>query len=135
MELVSIFLISPIWGSLSPRLFLRAWLSFLGIIGCGIHRKRGQITTRECTGHLFQFATELLFNGLLLFSGFYIFYILLPLGRSGPEVFTFWLATTVQLLYLLPQLGNEVDAIWQRPLTGAQEKEKTQPAVDDLYLN
>lgn len=135
MHLFSIFIISPFWGAASPRLFLRAWLAFLGMVACLIHLKRGNTSWRTFRLQMYNNVTDLLFGAILLFAGFYMLYFLLPLGRSSMEVFTYWLASTVQMAFLLPQVGRRIDRLWQQPLVLEQERATAgQAAVDDYRM-
>ncbi len=111
---VGLFFVAPFWGFFSPKLFLNGWLGFLGILACFIGLFRRKITFQFFLRQLFSHVTEMLFGTILLVAGFYVFYALLPFGKSSLEVLFYWIFSTIQLCIIIPQLSKRIDDIWQR---------------------
>lgn len=99
------------WGQLSTQFFFRSWISFLAVICCIIALIRARTPIRHVFSVLFTKVSETIFFGLLLFTGFYIFYFRLDFGKSELEVLVYFISTTVRLLYVLPKISEEIDAI------------------------
>ncbi len=112
MQYVGLFCVAPFWGFFSPKLFLKSWLSFLGIIACLIGLFRGTSSGRFFFKRLYTNVTEMLFAFGLLMSGFYILYFELPFGKSNSEVLIYWIFTTIQMAIILPSLSKRVDDVW-----------------------
>jgi hypothetical protein len=98
-----------IWGQLSTYFFFRGWVSFLAIIyGIGCLARR-----RVSMALIFQILvnkiTEVVFYGLLLFLGFYLFYFRLGLGRTPAETMVFLVSTSVRLFFVIPRLSAAID--------------------------
>ena len=103
--------VALVWGQLSTQFFFRSWISFLAVIYCFIALIRAKSPVRHILSVLFTKASETIFFGLLLFTGFYIFYFRLAFGKSELEVLVYFISTTVRLLYVLPKISEEIDAI------------------------
>ena len=105
--------VALIWGQLSTQFFFRGWLSFLGVVCCIIGFFKAKVPARDILNVLFTKVSETVFYGLLLFTGFYVFYFRLEFGKSELEVLVYFISTTVRLLYVLPRISEEIDAIWR----------------------
>jgi len=112
--LLLLLLISGIWGMLSPRLFLNGWLAFLGIISTVLAMYRNKLGRRAFFRNIFVFTTEMFFNFILLFAGFYLLYNQFALGRTSPEIIAYWIASTAQLILLLTSLSRRLDSLIER---------------------
>ena len=113
MKIFTMLGIALIWGQLSTQFFFRSWLSFLGVVCCIIGLFKAKVPARYILSVLFSKVSETVFFGLLLFTGFYVFYFRLDFGKSQLEVLVYFISTTVRLLYVLPKISEEIDAIWR----------------------
>ena len=113
MKLIVLLGVALVWGQLSTQFFFRSWISFLGVICCIIGFFKARTPVRHILSVLFTKISETVFFGLLLFTGFYIFYFRLEFGKSELEVLVYFISTTVRLLYVLPKISEEIDAIWR----------------------
>lgn len=114
MELLGIFIISPLWGVLSPRLFLRGWLSFLGILATIIFLFQARAHYRAFFLMFCTHITDMLFTFTLLIAGFYILYFYMPFGNNDAEVLVYWFFSTVQLAFILPKISIWIDQMLER---------------------
>ena len=114
MKLLGLLIISPIWGSLSPRLFLRSWLSFLAIIATLIFFFRSRTQYRAFFLLFCRHVTDMLFTFTLLTAGFYILYFHLSFGDNDAEVLVYWFFSTVQLACILPTISMRIDQILEQ---------------------
>ena len=105
--------VALVWGQLSTQFFFRSWISFLGVICCVIGVFKAQSSIQHILSVLFTRVSETVFFGLLLFTGFYIFYYRLEFGRKEMEVLVYFISTTVRLIYVLPRISREIDKIWR----------------------
>jgi hypothetical protein len=113
MKLIVLLGVALVWGQLSTQFFFRSWISFLGVICCIIGLFKARTPVRHILNILFTKISETVFFGLLLFTGFYTFYFRLEFGQSELEVLMYFISTTVRLLYVLPKISEEIDAIWR----------------------
>ena len=109
MELLGIILISPLWGILSPRLFLQSWLSFLAILATLIFLFQARSQYKAFFLLFCRHFTDMLFNFILLMAGFYILYYHLPFGASGAEALLYWIFSSIQLALILPTVSRRID--------------------------
>jgi hypothetical protein len=113
-ELIGIFIVSPLWGVLSPYLFLRGWLSFLGILATFVFLFQAR---RQYRAFLFLFCahiTYMLFTFTLLIAGFYIFYFHLPFGKNDLETLVYWLFSTLAMAFILPKVSIRIDQMLEQ---------------------
>ncbi len=100
-----------LWGQLSTYFFFRGWMSFLGVIYCGVSiiRRRGQLAPimRIC----FERVTDVFFFWMLLFIGFFFFYFRLDLGRTWAETTVFLVSASVRMLIVIPRISAAIDHI------------------------
>ena len=98
-----------VWGQLSTYFFFRGWISFLGIIYClfGIVRRRNHVIS--ILPIAFSKISEVLFFGLILFSGFYIFYHRLGLGRTTAEALVYLVSAGVRMFFVIPKISAAID--------------------------
>ena len=111
MYYLSLLLISPLWGYLSPRLFFNGWISFLGIIAAIFGLFRRKLSFSDFAATVFTLITRSLFYFILLAAGFYFLYFLHPLGQTNSEVLVFAIAATIQMAILAPTVSGRIDAI------------------------
>lgn len=111
MKLILMLGVALAWGQLSTQFFFRGWISFLGVICCIIGLFKARVPVRHILTVLFAKVSEAVFFAMLLFTGFYVFYFRLEFGKSEPEVLVYFISTTVRLLYVLPKISEEIDAI------------------------
>jgi len=108
IELLSLIL-ALAWGQLSTYFFFRSWISFLGVIYCIFGTVRYRILSISILQIAFSKISELLFFGLILFLGFYLFYFRLGLGRTTSEALVYLISTSVRLFYVIPRLSSAID--------------------------
>ena len=113
MKVIGLISLSLIWGQLSTHFFFRAWISFLGIICCGIGFLRTSAPAGKLLSVSFNRISESIFFFLLLFSGFYLIYHHLQYGQTQMEVFIFFLSATVRMIFILPRLNGSINRIWE----------------------
>ena len=97
MKISTLLGVALIWGQLSTQFFFRSWLSFLGVICCIIGLFKSKVPARYILSVLFTKVSETVFFGLILFTGFYVFYYRLEFGKSE-------LLSTTELV----QLGYDI---------------------------
>lgn len=114
MELFGLLIVSPLWGNLSPRLFLRSWLSFLGILATFVCLMRTRTHFKAFFLLFCTHFTEMFFTFTLLMAGFYILYFHLPFGRNNAEVLVYWICSTVQLGIILPSVSGRIDQMLEQ---------------------
>ncbi len=112
MQVLGLLIVAPLWGLLSPKLFVKSWIGFLGVLACCIGLKRGKVTLRSFAYHLLNNITEMVFGAALLVTGFYLLYFFMPFGRTGSEVLVYWIFSTVQLFFVIPTLSARIETIW-----------------------
>lgn len=117
MELLGVFLVSPLWGILSPRLFLKGWLSFLGVLASLIFLFQATSRYKDLFALFFRHITIVLFCFAVLTVGFYIFYFYLPFGTSNTEVLVYWAFSTAQLAFILPSVSLRIDQMLEQAKT------------------
>jgi len=98
-----------LWGQLSTYLFFRGWMSFLGIIYCGVGilRRRDQLVPIMRIS--FSKFTDIIFFWILLFMGFYLLYFHLDLGKTGAEITIFLISASVRMLMVIPRISATID--------------------------
>ena len=111
MNLLSLLLITPLWGLLSPRLFFYGWLSFLGLAASLFCLSTKRVSVSQFASLFFTMMTRMLFFFTLLLVGFYIFSHHFSLGFSPTETVVFTLFASVQTLLLLLTLSDRIDEI------------------------
>lgn len=111
MNYSGIFLISPLWGFISPKLFYDGWIAFLGILACVYGLLRGKLSPNEFAIRIFNLISRFIFSFLLLGAGFYIIYGLYDYGKSSVEAFVYFLAAIIQMVRLLPTVSERIDEI------------------------
>ena len=114
VKLLVLLIVSSMWGILSPRLFLRSWLSFLAILATLFFFF--QSWTKHYAFFLLfcKHVTVMLFTFILLFAGFYILYFHLPFGNSDAEVLVYWFFSTIQLALILPKISIWIDQMLEQ---------------------
>jgi hypothetical protein len=110
-EVVGIFIVSPLWGILSPYLFLRGWLSFLGILATLVFLFKAETQYRVFFLLFCTHITDMLFTFTLLITGFYILFFHLPFGKNDAEVLMYWFFSTVQMAFMLPKVSTRIDQL------------------------
>ena len=111
MSSLSLFLITPLWGFISPWLFFNGWLSFLGMMASLFFLIRRNISRRQFICRFFNMLTSMLFFFALLLVGFYIFSHHLSLGFSPTETVVFTIFATGQMCLLVPNLSVRINKI------------------------
>ena len=124
-EVVGIFIVSPLWGVLSPYLFLRGWLSFLGILGTFIVLFQARTQYRDFYLLICTHITDMIFTFTLLITGFYILFFHLPFGKNDAEVLMYWFFSTVQLAFILPKVSIRIDQMLERAKAISSSTEKS----------
>lgn len=98
-----------LWGQMSTYFFFRGWMSFLGVIYCGV----GIISRRDQVAPItlifFARVTEVVFFWMLLFIGFYLFYFRLDLGRTLAETTVFLVSASVRMLIVIPRISATIE--------------------------
>lgn len=124
MELFGILLVSPVWGSISPRLFFRCWLAFLGsclLLYYLCARRRVNFTAYLAVA--INQITEAVFTALILLVVFYLLYVHYPFGRNNSEVFVFWVFSSIQLVHILPRISSRIDLLLEKVQTPVLKNE------------
>ena len=111
MSSLSLFLITPLWGFISPWLFFKGWLSFLGMMASLFFLISRHVSLRRFIYLFFNMLTSMLFFFTLLLVGFYIFSYHLSFGYSPTETFVFAIFATVQMFLLVPTLSVRINKI------------------------
>ncbi|MBW2467548.1 MAG: hypothetical protein JRF02_09625 [Deltaproteobacteria bacterium] len=114
MELFGVLIVSPLWGIISPRLFLRSWLGLLGIIASLVFLFQAKAHYRTFFLLFCTLITDMLFSLILLIAGFYILYFHLPFGKTDPEVLVYLIFAMVQLALTLPSVSIRIDQLLQK---------------------
>ena len=102
-------IIALVWGQLSTYFFFKGWMSFLGAIYCYISIVRCRQKTLPILKINFSKITEVLFFGLLLYLGFYLFYFRLELGRTNIETIVFLISASVRMYFVVPFISSEIE--------------------------
>lgn len=103
--------ISLAWGQIATELFFRAWIAFLGMIGCLIFAFTAGASRPALAAVFWNRLSQSLFYGLLLFCVFYLLYGQLRLGRSPTEVLVFWISASVRLIFVLYRISPALDRV------------------------
>jgi hypothetical protein len=109
MNTIFPLIIAFVWGQLSTYFFFKGWISLLGAIYCFIGIVRCRRKTIPILKINFSKLTEVLFFGLLLYLGFYLFYFRLELGRTNIETIVFLISASVRLCFVIPIISSEID--------------------------
>ena len=116
MSWIGVLIVSPIWGTISTRLFLQSWLALLqGIIGIiGLFDGRVE---RKVNGVLVGFSFGAMVVCSLLWSvGFWLLYDVLGFGYSAGETTVYWVFVAVSALYFLPQIPGRLGKTWRNAM-------------------
>ena len=111
MNVLSLFLITPLWGLISPRLFFDGWLSFLGLMASLFSLSTRRVSLWQFVNLFFKMMTRMVFFFTLLLAGFYIFSHHFSLGFSPAETIVFSIFAIVQTIFLLLTLSERIDEI------------------------
>ena len=111
MNGLSLLLITPLWGLISPRLFFNGWLSFLGLAASLFCLSTKRVSWWQFVSLFFTMMTRMFFFFTLLLVGFYLFSHHFSLGFSPTETVVFALFALVQTLFLLLTLSDRIDEI------------------------
>ena len=111
MKLLSLLLITPAWGLISPRLFFNGWLSFLGLVASLFCLSTRRVSLWQFASLFFTMMTRMLFFFTLLIVGFYFFSHHFSLGFSLAETVVFTVFAIVQTFFLLLTLSERIDEI------------------------
>ena len=103
--------ISLAWGQIATELFFRAWIAFLGMIGCLIFAFASGASRAALAAVFWNRLSQSLFFGLLLFLVFYLLYGQLRLGRSTTEVLVFWISASVRMIFVLYRISPALDRV------------------------
>jgi hypothetical protein len=113
MKVIGLLSLSLVWGQLSTHFFIRAWISFLGILCCAVGFFRANVPAKKLLSISLNRISESFFFFLLLFSGFYLIYHHLEYGQTQMEVFIFFVSATVRMIFILPRLNGLINEIWE----------------------
>lgn len=103
--------ISLAWGQIATELFFRAWIAFLGMIGCLIFAFAAGASRAALAAVFWDRLSQTLFFGLLLFLVFYLLYGQMRLGRSTTEVLVFWISASVRMIFVLYRISPALDRV------------------------
>lgn len=103
--------ISLAWGQIATELFFRAWIAFLGMIGCLIFAFAPGASRAALAAVFWDRLSQALFFGLLLFLVFYLLYGQMRLGRSTAEVLVFWISASVRMIFVLYRISPALDRV------------------------
>jgi len=114
MKLLGLLVVSSLWGIISPTLFLRSWLAFLGILSTFVILFKARTQYRAFSLLFCKHITDMLFTFILLMAGFYILYFYLPFGKNDAEVLVYWLFSTIQMAFILPTVSTRIDQMLEQ---------------------
>lgn len=102
-----------LWGAAATYCFFNAWLAVIGMLACVIGWVQRRIALSTFARLFFEQLTGALGHGLGLALVFALGWYRYQLGRRKPEILLFLLAALSVMAYLLPQIPQRIERIWQ----------------------
>lgn len=113
MEWLGILLISPVWGYLSTRCFIQAWvgvaLFFIHLVGFF----KGAVPRNDNALYMSVAIFTVVLFSLLLLGGFWLLTVVLPFGQTQIERVVYWVSAGISFLFFLKQVPSKIRGSWR----------------------
>ena len=112
-NILGIFIVSPLWGMISARLFLQSWLAFISSIINLIGLVKGEVERKTTILGFGVGQFQAVLFSFLIWLGNYLLTQVLLFGYTQAESIIYWIFAGLSFLYMLPQIPNRIKKAWK----------------------
>lgn len=116
MKWIGVLLVSPLWGTVSTQLFLKALLAvanfFINLLGF-VKGAVPRVTTAAAMGVTLVRAIKFF---LLLYGGNWLLTEVLPFGQTMTENVVYWVYAGLAALFMVPQIPVKARKFWRKAM-------------------